>query len=110
MTVQTFLDIAAKTVGRNVRYVWFDDDAWFIKHGIDGLVPWILARGNDLGHTSILTTRSYAAGLTLRPVTETLRDTLAWWNALPAERQAAGKWVLKPDVERELLAQVSRGR
>ena len=110
MNVETFLDIAAKTVGKNVRYHWFDDDAWFVKHDIDGVVPWILARGNDLGHTSIVTTRSYAAGLTLRPVQDTLRDTLAWFVSLPAARQAAGKWVLKPELEQELLTQLAGQR
>lgn len=107
MTVETFLDIAKRTVGKNVRYVWFDDDAWFLKHEIDGVVPWILARGNDLGHTSIVSTRSTQAGLTLRPVQETLRDTLAWFTALPAARQAAGKWVLTPALEQELLTQLA---
>lgn len=107
MTVESFLDIAKRTVGRNVRYVWFDDDAWFLKHEIDGVVPWILARGNDLGHTSIVSTRSWSAGLTVRPVEETLRDTLAWFTSLPAARQAAGKWVLTPALEQELLTQMA---
>ena len=104
MTVETFLDIAQKTVGHDVRYHWFDDDAWFRAHDIDGVVPWILARDNDLGHTSIVSTRSFAAGLTLRPVSETLKDTLSWFQSLPPARQAAGKWVMKPELEAELLA------
>jgi 2'-hydroxyisoflavone reductase len=108
MTVKTFLDLAQRAVGKNVRYHWFDDDAWFLKNEIDGVVPWILARGKDLGHTSIVSTRAFAAGLTLRPVSDTLVDTLAWFNTLPAARQAAAKWVLKPEQESALLAQLMK--
>jgi len=104
MTVRAFLEIAKETVGRDVTYTWVDNDAAYVALGVDGIVPWILARGNDYGHTSIVTTRSIAAGLTLRPVTETLRDTLAWFSALPEARQASAKWVITAEQERALLA------
>ena len=48
--------------------------------------------------------RSVAAGLKHRPVRETVRDTLAWFKALPADRQAAAKWVISREKEREILA------
>ncbi len=61
--------------------LWVDDPAW-------------------VGFTSRSNARARAAGLTLRPLAETLRDTLAWAEA--ADRDwAAG---LSDDDERELLA------
>ena len=45
--------------------------------------------------------RAIGAGLTFRPVEETIRDTLAWDATLPPDREVnAG---LPPDREAELL-------
>jgi 2'-hydroxyisoflavone reductase len=48
--------------------------------------------------------RALAMGLRFRPVTETARDTLAWWKTLPAERRANPRAGLSPEREREVLA------
>lgn len=103
MTIAEFLALAKKTVGSSARYIWVDDYDLLAEHGIDGIVPWILTRGNDLGHTSIASTRSWQAGLTHRPAAETIKDTLTWFNGLPADRQSAAKWVLSAAKEQELL-------
>ena len=104
MGVKTFLDQAIAAIGSTARLTWVDDYDLLDRNKIDGMVPWILARGNDLGHTTIVTTRSFKAGLTHRAMSETVRDTLTWFNGLPADMQAAAKWVLTADKERELLA------
>lgn len=105
MTTEQFLARATKALNAKAQFTWVDDYALLAKHGIEGVVPWILTQGNDYGHTHIVTTRSTRAGLTLRPVDETLRDTLAWFDALPAERKAAAKWMLPEAKERELLTE-----
>jgi 2'-hydroxyisoflavone reductase len=104
MTIETFLREACAALRVAPTLVWIDDTAFLRAREIDGMVPWILAQGNDLGHTSIRTTRSIAAGLTHRPVAETVRDTLEWFSGLPAERKATAKWVISRDIERETLA------
>ena len=103
MTVEAFLRESAAALGVAPRLVWVDE-ATLKARQIDGMVPWILAGGNDLGHTSIRTTRSQAAGLSHRPVSETVRDTLSWFKALPDDRPASATWVITRDVEREILA------
>jgi 2'-hydroxyisoflavone reductase len=103
MTIETFLREATTALGVSPRLVWVDDDEVLKARGIDGMVPWILARGNDLGHTTIRTTRAIAAGLTHRPVADTVRDTRQWFSGLPAERKAAAKWAVSREVEREIL-------
>jgi 2'-hydroxyisoflavone reductase len=60
-----------------------------------------------LGETRI--DRALAAGLTLRPLAETARDTLAWARTLAVDppRQQDGRYrvrTLTPERERELLA------
>lgn len=104
MTIAQFLAQATAALKATAQFTWVDDYDFLAKYEIDGVVPWILTRGNDLGHTHIVTTRSFAAGLTPRPMAETVRDTLAWFTSLPADRQAAAKWALPPAKEQEMLA------
>jgi 2'-hydroxyisoflavone reductase len=104
MTIDAFLREASRALNVTPRLVWVDDDAAFTTREIDGMVPWILTRGKDFGHTTIRSSRSFAAGLTHRPVADTVRDTLAWFSALPAERQAGARWVISRDTERQMLA------
>ena len=104
MTIEAFLREASAALGASPRLVWVDDDAVLKAHDIDGIVPWILTRGNDLGHTTIRSVRSVAAGLVHRPVSETVKDTWQWFSALPAERRSTAKWAVSRDDERAILA------
>lgn len=103
MTIEAFLREATAALKVSPRLIWVDDYATLKAREIDGMVPWILPDGNDLGHTTIRTTRSTAAGLTHRQVGDTVRDTLQWFNTLPAERQTSAKWVISRETEREML-------
>jgi 2'-hydroxyisoflavone reductase len=103
MTIAQFLSQAMQAVGSRGTLRWVDDYDFLAKYEIDGMVPWILTRGKDLGHTSISSARAFGAGLRSRPVQETVRDTLAWFDTLPAERRASAKWVLSEAKEKEML-------
>jgi 2'-hydroxyisoflavone reductase len=52
----------------------------------------------------ISTARAAAAGLTIRPMVDTARDTLAWFRELPEERQQNLKAGLESKRETKLLA------
>ena len=44
----------------------------------------------DVEHAALMavpTDRALALGLTVRPLADTVADTLAWWRSLPAEAQ-----------------------
>ena len=58
------------------------------------------------------TARAPAAGLTFRPIADTARDTLAWWNGLPEARRAKLRAGLPPTARRRArrLAQAERLR
>jgi 2'-hydroxyisoflavone reductase len=65
------------------------------------LPAWLPDDGEDAGFAHVDVTRAIAAGLTFRPLVETVRDTLAWAAARPADHEwRAG---LKPEREQELL-------
>lgn len=48
--------------------------------------------------------RAIAAGLTFRPLAETVRDGMAWYHSRPAEQQEKLRAGITPEREREVLA------
>jgi 2'-hydroxyisoflavone reductase len=65
---------------------------------------WVPGQGESEGFSRISIARALAAGLTFRPLATTAADTLAWFHAQPAERQAVVKAGIKPEREAEVLA------
>lgn len=65
---------------------------------------WAPSEGDSAGFARIDVQRAINAGLTFRPLADTVRDLLAWWDALPAERRAQPRAGMKPERQAELLA------
>lgn len=65
---------------------------------------WIPAQGDSAGFHRNDISASLAKGLTFRPLATTAFDTLAWFKALPAERQAKLGAGLTAEREKALLA------
>lgn len=97
--------IRAVTTER-VDWVWIDDYDFLSEMRVRALVPWIMPRGNSLGHTRINYDRAVANGLTFRPLAVTVRDTLDWWasDAVSPERRAQPQFALTPEREAEIIA------
>lgn len=98
----------AKTAGgaQDARLTWLPADflqAQEIKAWSD-MPAWIAPEGEYAGFGRTRVDRAVAAGLTHRPIDDTVRDTLAWWRAQPAERRAARKAGLTPQREADVLA------
>lgn len=89
-----------------VEWVWVDDYDFLSDMRLRAMVPWIMPRGNSLGHTRINYDRAVANGLTFRPLAVTTRDTLDWWasDAVPAERRSAPDFALTLEREAEIIA------
>lgn len=68
------------------------------------LPAWIPAEGEYAGFGRVSTTRAHAIGLRIRPLEDTVGDTLAWWRELPEERRAKLKAGLAADREAAVLA------
>jgi 2'-hydroxyisoflavone reductase len=56
------------------------------------------------GYGAVSNARAIAAGLTFRPLATTVADLLAWFRALPAERQATLRAGIPRTKEAEILA------
>lgn len=68
-----------------------------------GLPIWVPREGTPFsGYGAVSNARAIAAGLTFRPLAETVADLLAWYRSLPAERQAE----LRAGISREKEAEV----
>jgi len=104
ITIRAFVETAARALDAKVTFTQVDDHAFLAEHKIDAMVPWVPPVGNDFGHTSISNARAKAAGLGFRPIATTVRDTLAWWPTVPAERRANPRFVITPEIEARALA------
>ncbi len=68
------------------------------------LPVWVPGSGETAGFSRVSNARAVATGLTFRPLATTARDTLAFWNALPAERRAQPRAGLNAEREAAALA------
>jgi 2'-hydroxyisoflavone reductase len=73
---------------------------------------WVPNEGDSAGFARRDIRRALAAGLTFRTLAATSADTLAWFRALPADRQAKLRAGIAPQREAEVLAawRASRGK
>ncbi len=71
------------------------------------LPVWVPGQGETEGFHRRSVSRAFAAGLRVRPVEETARDTLAWWNTLDEKRRAKLRAGLDAERETQLLAHLS---
>ncbi len=98
LPIGRLLDAARDLTGSDAHFTWVSDQ-FLIAHDVGPYVElplWVPAEAG--GFNSFNIDRALAAGLTFRPVAETVGDTLAWlatrpsdtvWRAgLPAEREA----------------------
>jgi 2'-hydroxyisoflavone reductase len=67
------------------------------------LPPWSPMKGDSAGASLTSAKLATNTGLRSRPLQETVRDTLAWFQTLPPERQAKLKAGLDPQKETDTL-------
>lgn len=106
LPVGDMLNEIKSALNSEAKFIWAEADflesqkvaAW------SDMPVWVPPRGEEggMGRTSIK--RALAEGLTFRPLTDTARDTLAWFKTLPAERQSKLKAGLTSEREAEVLA------
>lgn len=95
------LKVCEAVTGGAPRYTWVSDE--FLTAQKVELPIWVAPRGESAGFSRVSLQRALAEGLTFRPLEQTVRDTLAWWRGLPAERRAKPRAGLTPERESELL-------
>lgn len=99
------LQAARDASGSDAQFTWVSE-AFLLENKVapwSELPLWIPDSDPDAaGFSTVRCARALAAGLRYRPLADTLRDTLAWAQARPAEH--AWRAGLTPEREAELLA------
>ncbi len=107
LTFGELLDTCKTITGSDARFVWVDEQ-FLLDAGVrpyTELPLWIPNLPERAGFYSVNSGKAIAAGLTFRPVAETIRATLAWDATQPPD--APRPCGLHPNRERELLAVAS---
>jgi 2'-hydroxyisoflavone reductase len=110
LTMGRLLEECLSVMGSGARITWVGEQ-FLLENGVE---PWgdlpLWVPESDEKHSHFLAVRcdkAVAAGLTFRPVAETVRDTLAWQSSVrhgvTDEGIAAQAPTIKPERERELL-------
>lgn len=98
---------ACKAVTKSdARFVWMGADALQAAGILDKIPIWVPP--SDIGMSKVSTKRAVERGLTYRSLESTLRDTLAWFRTLPADRQAKLRAGLSPQEEATALLRVKK--
>lgn len=106
LTMGRVLDVCRGTTGSDARFVWMDEQ-FMLDAGLGPWmeVPlWIQQEGPDDENRYFMglnVEKAVAAGLKFRPLSETVRDTLEWDLARPADTQRRAG--LARDKERTVL-------
>ncbi|WP_432923979.1 NAD-dependent epimerase/dehydratase family protein [Microbispora sp. CA-135349] len=103
-----WLNDCVEVTGSDAELVWADDE-FLVDQGVQ---PWTelplwYPEADRLGVWTHSSAKAVAAGLTCRPVRETVRDTWEWLKDVPEERRSFGGRLshgLDPDKEARILA------
>lgn len=110
LTIGTLLDTCKSTTRSDARFTWCDAD-FLAEHKVSpwGDMPvWVPPTGESAGFARSNVAKAVKAGLRFTPLSDTVRDTLAWFETLPADRQATLKAGIAPDREKEVLSAWSK--
>ena len=106
MTIGEMLDGIRGVTSEDATFTWVDAD-FLAEHDVRpwmDMTVWIPPREGFEGFARVECGRAIAEGLTFRPLAETARDTLEWFQTLPEERRSRMKAGLPAEREAEVLA------
>lgn len=102
LSTKAMLDACEAATGGKPDYTWVTPA--FLEERKVELPIWVSDDGGPYaGYGAVSNARAVAAGLTYRPLDTTIRDLMAWFGALPAERQAKLRAGITREQEAELL-------
>lgn len=111
LTMGALLQTAVDVAGTRPQLRWAGMDA-LAAVGLHAWTDLPLALPDDAAHAGFMhadTRRARAAGLRVRPLADTVRDTLAWWRSLPCADQAFDRAGLTPEREAAALSALAAG-
>ncbi|MDJ0652673.1 MAG: SDR family oxidoreductase [Xanthomonadales bacterium] len=87
MTMGAMLDAMKEITESDAGFQWVPAETLTEKNAFFPI--WASPEGDTTGVHLVSNKAAVAAGMTFRPLAETVKDTLAWWDGLETERQSA---------------------
>jgi 2'-hydroxyisoflavone reductase len=107
LTMGELFDTCKSVSGSDATFTWVDP-AFLEENEIaawSDMPVWVPLDGDDAGHPFVNIDQALKAGLTFRPISETVRGTLDWWNTVSQERKDKDmRSGITAEREAELLA------
>ncbi|MBC8101496.1 MAG: NAD-dependent epimerase/dehydratase family protein [Cytophagales bacterium] len=110
LTLGEVLKTTRTVSGSSTEWTWIEE-SFLEAEGVQPWVElplWIPASSGMPGFDRVSIRKALEAGLTFRPLADTVRDTLAWTAIRP--REGAWKNTLKPERERALIEKWRAGK
>ncbi|MFC1545064.1 NAD-dependent epimerase/dehydratase family protein [Gemmatimonadota bacterium] len=101
----SMLDEVRDGLGVDATFTWADEkflNDERVLNSLGGLGSHLVRIPEYVGYNQYNVDKAVAAGLTFRPIGETSRDIVAWYNALPVEERPRGR-MLSAEREAEVL-------
>lgn len=105
-TMGLLLETCKSESGSDAAFTWVPAE-FLAEHGVGAwqhMTCWVPPEGDYAGFGQVSTARGEAAGLKVRPLADTVRDTLAWVNERPEDPERAAE----AEARRERLAKAER--
>jgi len=105
-TLGKVIDDSQAVSGTQISPVWMDLDFIAENQLVEkGEIPtWAPSTGPESKWALASGERAAAAGMETRPIRETIRGILDWWQTLPEERRSNMRAGMSPEREAELIA------
>ena len=108
LTMQRYLDTCREVSGADAKFVWVGEE-FLEEHEIapwSNLPCWLPPEGEYAGFGTRNIDKAISAGLTYRPLADTVRDTLTWYDTIPQENKdrIAKRVGVPPEKEQAVLA------
>lgn len=104
LTIGSLLKASKAVSGSDAELVWVPTEFLLNGHLQAGELPiWLPTTGDTAGFHRWNVAKPMAAGLTFRPIEETVKATLDWWNKLPETRRAEVRAGISADKEAGIL-------
>ncbi len=103
---EEMLESARLGTGADADFTWVSSD-FMEEHGVRAWAHrtnWTPPEGDTIGMNQVSVARAVDAGLAFRPLADTARDTLTWWESLPEERRSSPRAGLPAELEAEVLS------
>ena len=89
LTMGEIFETCKKVSGSDATFTYVSHEFMVEKelHEWSDIPVYVPLDGADAGHPFINVNKALRKGLTFRPISETIRDTLDWWATVPQERR-----------------------